>query len=196
MSDSAPLSGWIAEDIADGCVAAGGVVEGNTVEGGVTEGGVVAGSIAEGWVAEGWIVEGWVVGGSVCCGTGGVSLSGSVSVLSGSSPTLGGLRRLERTINKHTESVTSMNTNGTEGMMIFPGPQGLTSKLCGTDLLRGARLWLGLLDADDEGAVKLVFTTVDLEAVLGDELEAEVDERTAPSSSSSRSSLSRTARNA
>lgn len=125
-------------------------MESGVVEGGVVEGGVVKGGVVEGGVTE--------VDVDVVCGTG-FSLSGSLSVASSSSSSLGGLRR------------------GTEGMIIFPGPQGLTSKQCGIDLFKGSRFQLGFreLDEEDEGPETVGFTAVEFEAEGADELEGELE---------------------
>ena len=58
-------------------------------------------------------------------------------------------------------------------MIIFPGPQGLTSKLCGIDLFKGSRFPLGFLalDEDAEGPAILRFAVVELEAEVDDKFE-------------------------
>lgn len=58
-------------------------------------------------------------------------------------------------------------------MIIFPGPQGLVSKLCGIDLFKGTRFQLGFLalDEDAEGTEILIFAVVELEAEVEDKFE-------------------------
>ena len=64
-----------------------------------------------------------------------------------------------------------MNANGTEGMMTLPGPQDLTSILCGTDLFKVTLFQLGFLEGA-EGPALLESTSVELEfKVEDDELE-------------------------
>jgi len=76
-------------------------------------------------------------------------------------------------------------------MMILPGPQGLTSKLCAVDLFKGTLFQFGFLgpDEESEGPARLTSTGV---------LEVDIDdifEGLAPLSSSSMSTSSRAAFN-